>query len=401
MFRCILVYLIDSIEESIENLPQEEIGLQNEIHLIELNLDHARNQRKAWDAHDDKGKMRSKLKALKGRLKKKLERSGLSLIQVQELTENIERIQPQIDLLDAERSYYRQAVDDVTEERGKAMKAKKQFRVDRKSEEESLYSQIDKIMQQYGVHRCVYHSGEVNGVGIKRLMEKSPEVMDTIKQLLLEKLQPGSRFTETDVSKLCNDCLVCLILWDSAFSAVHVVDPTEAECDDAQRKIDAAVAHMRRMDMTITPKVHGMESHVVLQMKRTPGGIVKMIEHWVEQYHQVGYNYDDKWRRMRSEEQRALIRAHRENIASHPEIVKRLRLLKERFVGCRGKRASTAEREEDSKRIKKERRENIECLEMEIATDKLPEEDTTMTAAASSLLAMGHPDSGQFEEAEI
>lgn len=57
-------------------------------------------------------------------------------------------------MLDAERSYYHQAVDvdDVKEERQKAMKAKKQFRVDRKSEEESLYSQIDKIMQQYGVH---------------------------------------------------------------------------------------------------------------------------------------------------------------------------------------------------------------------------------------------------------
>ena len=137
------------------------------------------------------------------------------------------------------------------------------------------------------------------------------------------------------MNKLCNDCLVCFILWDSALKAVHVVDPTEAECDDAQCKIDAAVVHMQRMDMTITPKVHGMESHVVLQMKRTPEGIVKMIEHWVEQYHQVGYNYDDKWRRMRSEEQRALIRAHRENIASHPEIVKRLRLPKERFVGCR------------------------------------------------------------------
>ena len=97
----ILVYLIDSIEENIDNLPQEEIGLQNEIHLIELNLDRARNQRNAWDAHHDKGKMRSKIKALKGRLKKKLEHSGLSLIQVQELTENIECIQPQIDLLDA------------------------------------------------------------------------------------------------------------------------------------------------------------------------------------------------------------------------------------------------------------------------------------------------------------
>ena len=46
--------------------------------------------------------------------------------------------------------------------------------------------------------------------------------------------------------------------------------------------------------MSITPKAHGMEDHVVNQMRRIRGGIMRMIEHWVERYHQIGYKYDDK-----------------------------------------------------------------------------------------------------------
>jgi len=31
-----------------------------------------------------------------------------------------------------------------------------------------------------------------------------------------------------------------------------------------------------------------MESHVVRQMRTTPGGIGMLMEHWIEQYHQIG-----------------------------------------------------------------------------------------------------------------
>ena len=45
------------------------------------------------------------------------------------------------------------------------------------------------------------------------------------------------------------------------------------------------------MGINITPKMHGMEAHVAGQMRAIPGGISKLIEHWVKQYHQVGHRY--------------------------------------------------------------------------------------------------------------
>ncbi len=44
------------------------------------------------------------------------------------------------------------------------------------------------------------------------------------------------------------------------------------------------MVHIRSMGYSITPKMHGMESHVLTQMRTIPGGIGKLMEHWIEQY---------------------------------------------------------------------------------------------------------------------
>ena len=66
--------------------------------------------------------------------------------------------------------------------------------------------------------------------------------------------------------------------------------------------------------MPITLKGHGIEAHVVDQMRSTLGGILMMIEHWLEKHHQVGFKYDDKWRLLTDEAKKTNLRAHREYI---------------------------------------------------------------------------------------
>ena len=44
------------------------------------------------------------------------------------------------------------------------------------------------------------------------------------------------------------------------------------------------------MDLSIPPKAHGMEDHVMIQMTTIHGGIEELNEYWLEQYyHQTGY----------------------------------------------------------------------------------------------------------------
>ncbi len=65
--------------------------------------------------------------------------------------------------------------------------------------------------------------------------------------------------------------------------------------------IGLAVDVMRDMGFIIAPKVHGMEDHVVNQMRATRGGIGELIEHWIKQYHQRGFKYDIKYKHMTGE----------------------------------------------------------------------------------------------------
>ncbi len=69
---------------------------------------------------------------------------------------------------------------------------------------------------------------------------------------------------------------------------------------------------MRDMGFSITPKVHGMEDHVVKQMRAIRGGIRELIEYWIEQYHQKGFKYDIKYKHMAGEHEKAVVRPKRE-----------------------------------------------------------------------------------------
>ena len=68
-------------------------------------------------------------------------------------------------------------------------------------------------------------------------------------------------------------------------------------------------------------------------MRRFAGGLAKLIEHWVERYHQIGHGYDLKWINQPSERRKAIIRSNREFTFSDPEVVKRREQIKNSIIG--------------------------------------------------------------------
>ena len=61
--------------------------------------------------------------------------------------------------------------------------------------------------------------------------------------------------------------------------------------------------------LSIIPKLHGIEAHLLRQMLFVDGGIARLIEHWVKQYHQVGRCYDLSYCRAGSLEKQAEVRS--------------------------------------------------------------------------------------------
>ena len=154
----------------------------------------------------------------------------------------------------------------------------------------------------------------------------------------------------------CHDVGRALKLWDGAFSDIHVIDPSDEHCNNTQKRIDLAMAQIRAMDFSITPKMHGMEKHVVNQMRTIAGGIGRLMEHWIEQYHQIGHRFDMSYCRVGSLKGQAEIRSRAEKRGSNPRVQMKMKLLNDKYTQKKRKRSALAN-DEKQLQLKRERRE--------------------------------------------
>jgi len=110
-------------------------------------------------------------------------------------------------------------------------------------------------------------------------------------------------------------------------------NPSAEHCQSMQKRIDKTMAHIRSMGFSITPKMHGMEKHVVTQMQTIPGGIGKLMEHWIEQYHQIGHRFDMAYCRVGSLTGQAAICSSVEKRGRNHRVQMNKQFLLEKFVG--------------------------------------------------------------------
>jgi hypothetical protein len=92
-----------------------------------------------------------------------------------------------------------------------------------------------------------------------------------------------------------------------------------------------------------------------------------MLEHWVEQYQQTGYKYDEMWRTMGDEAKKARVRARMEHIiASNEKVMEKLDDYDNAFIGKRKRSAVKLEMLRDVKREKREEAVNSASILYEI-----------------------------------
>jgi hypothetical protein len=229
----------------------------------------------------------------------------------------------------------------------------------RQNGEESVYTEVDKIFQSIGANRAHYFGRAFEGVNTKKIMAKSDDLFGVggvLRQKLLERTSNWDK--NVIINKVCDNVGLALKLWDGVFSAIHSPNPTVEHCIETQERIDKAMAHIRSMGFSVTPKMHGMESHVVRQMGTIPGGIGKLMEHWIEQYHQTGFRFDLAYCRVGSLVGQATIRSSTEKRARNPRVQLNKVLLQKSFVGIRKRRSAAIESEEKKIHIKHEKREH-------------------------------------------
>ena len=182
-------------------------------------------------------------------------------------------------------------------------------------------------------------------------------LVDELETILAE----SGRESEQKVKKLCTDVKSSLRAWDSIFSRIHQTNPSEEFCVDLQADIDTAMAQWRVLGLSVTPKLHGLECHVVPQM-RSFGGIKDVLEYWVEQEHQIGNRKDIDWM-SQSFASQAKLRARHEVSSRNQSTIVAKQAVKKKFTNIRKRLQKQTTKTKQKNAIKEEgRKEAFELL---------------------------------------
>mmetsp|Transcript_11935 Transcript_11935/g.17116 ORF Transcript_11935/g.17116 Transcript_11935/m.17116 type:complete len:205 (-) Transcript_11935:44-658(-) len=178
-------------------------------------------------------------------------------------------------------------------------------------------------------------------------------LVDDLETILAE----SGRESEQKVKELCTDVKSSLRAWDSIFSRIHQSNPTEDSCIKLQA--DIAMAQWRALGLSVTPKLHGLECHVVPQM-RSFGGMKELLEYWVEQEHQIGNRKDIDWM-SQSFASQATLRARHEVSSRNKSTIGAKQAVRKKFTNIRKRLQKETTKQKNA--IKKEgRKEAIDLL---------------------------------------
>ncbi|EJK52479.1 hypothetical protein THAOC_28237 [Thalassiosira oceanica] len=226
------------------------------------------------------------------------------------------------------------------------------FRTDRRSERESLYCKIDRILAEYDILRAEYHGGDLTGGHVKILMKKASEIMAQIAACLDEDKSDRCKLSKEEIEAKCGKYSKLLTSWNAVLSEVHKEEPEEEDFVRTAKLVGIALKLHRGMGLSITPKGHDVEDHLVKQMRAVPGGLFDFDESWGEQLHQSGSSNDQRLRNQKSEAKKAVSLLATDRRNNLTETQSACEKVKADHTGS--KRAATLEKEVETKRVKKE-----------------------------------------------
>ena len=351
----LLQYIIDYGEAEIQCLERAEISLLQQVRDDETELEIATELKGYFDEHE-KANLTAKIKE-RDRVQDWLERNNQHPLSASK-RENLRDLSDQINGLQAEINEIIATINKL-KSRIKAKKLRlESCKTNRKTEEESIVSGVDKILKNNGVQRGAYHGGALQGTGVIGMMEHAHSISTAVAELMITKRdQQRCKQSVDEIRAKCSKWGDALTVWDEIFRICQTHEPTEEDCKKAEQIIRIGMKLIRGFDLSITPKIHGIEAHVVAQMRAIPGGISRLMEYWMEHYHQTGSNLDNKHRHTKNMESLAKARLTIESRETNPQVQREIQRVENQHKT--GKRKSTLAKEDAETKAKKERLDGI------------------------------------------
>ena len=112
---------------------------------------------------------------------------------------------------------------------------------------------------------------------------------------------------------------------DVVFLHLRILDPTNEEIEVLRKGIKVLEKLWCEMDLVITPKVHILFIHAMVQVHHF-GGIADLVEDFIEKSHQIGKKLDHLVARMSSQgfRKHELVKIRRQWLSSDPAVLQQL-----------------------------------------------------------------------------
>ena len=178
--NAIVKFLLDYADKAVQQVPQEQILLREQVMELNGKLADAGDLRNQWDSDGvESGKeivkrLRAELKGIPNKTKPAAAGSKQKKLEdeIQTHLNNRAVIMASLKAMRSSRKIKKDKLDG--------------FKFERKTDKDSLLTGIDAILQGYGIKRQAYHGGDLVGGHIGILMERAEDIMNDVETYLID-----------------------------------------------------------------------------------------------------------------------------------------------------------------------------------------------------------------------
>ena len=195
-----------------------------------------------------------------------------------------------------------------------------------------IHQVIEKTLHKYEIKRGAYHGGTFQGPDCRRATKNAEKLFDDLYPILVEHNREEDGMTDDDIKELCKACSNLLHTLDATHSRfLKWYMKWDDEAKKAVRELEALIAsalkQARAIGISITPKWHLLEDHILDQhiwlVKNGWGGICWLDESFVERAHQEGVKEDRRTQGVKGHEAQQTAQFKAEERASNPKVEER------------------------------------------------------------------------------
>jgi hypothetical protein len=179
-----------------------------------------------------------------------------------------------------------------------------------------VFAKIENILLEFGISAAAYYGGKLNGVDCHELIKLAKQIFERFQGCLLSVSHPNRCGKDLNINACNLHRHICVTL-DALTSKIRMKKGEQQEED-----YELAEKHLRNLHylwtqakLSFMPKIHGLLSHTVPQMRRL-NGIGDTLEDDIKRIHQIPAKLESRVSRIKNKGQQAHVHPKMEAIQS-------------------------------------------------------------------------------------